>query len=179
MYQTAEIVLSYLQVYDKTAKYEIIYNEIYKDEDDIICWPREYCITKNGEKIYEYHTHLKILYYLKNISKAVNNMLKLIYIQTNKKKINYRENYKYLFYDGINRYKNICYEIISKKNERINIKMGNTVCIIKYTYFNKRKYKERYYISSNGQYLKYTKNLIFISNKYELLYYSNYFLIMH
>jgi hypothetical protein len=107
---------------------------------------------------------------------------KIYVINTKKLYKNYYIKYKRIYYDNIDLNKELYIQYNFKKDYIGFIRFnnhGNKVIsyIINIKYYNKFIYKfyDKYRYSND--YLKYTKYKIYILNKYELLYYSNYLLI--
>ena len=179
----AEIVLSYLIISNpnksndpKKDKYTIKYHKL-----------GEFDIRINNKLKFKYIKTPRICVYnfMSKYYKEFDNN-KIHHISTNKKLIMFDPFYKCIYYKKNNniKYKNsvIGYD---KKHKWIYFIFFNRSKEMTYEinikYYNMLKYKKHYityYNDSYYHYSKYTNNKIFISNKYELLYISKFFLLI-
>jgi len=151
----ANIVVSYL-------------NKIYKDNYTIFICNFGFVIKNNKEAIFEYtHDYYKeIKFLLKNYIKIIDESLKIETIKTNKIYINYTYKHKKLYCTNSNKRKYIQYNF--RKTKICYINNNSIIYSIDIYKYNQLKYK------FNNKRMK--NNKIFFTNKYELLYASNYFL---
>lgn len=165
-----EIICSYLK--KNSIDYEI----------KIFNFSNGFYIEKDGERIFKL---IKYNNFYKYNNKTLNKLAQIIYLQTEKLYKDYTNKKKCLYYNYKNLELNSDRSIIYNFNKtQIYIKgykpnkhgqyIYFIVYLIKIKYYNKLRYKYKI----NTYNFKYKKYRIFIPNKYEIAYNSNYFLIL-
>jgi len=174
MNKRAEIICSYFKMNNKDDEFKIILDNF------------KFFITKNNIKLF-YYVFMK---YLNNIAfmeffikssmikrKILNIDYQINHIITKKIEKNFGFKTKYIYCDTIE-LNNTSYINYNFNKSFINF-INNDMMVINYKihnrYFNRFIYK--YFDKNRPIHFKYTDYKIFIPNKYELLYYSKYFLI--
>jgi hypothetical protein len=177
----AEIVLSYYNFNNKD-EYKIIYDEL------------SFNIIRNNEKIIEYISIFNdISNLIKNYSKSLK-ADKIESIYTLNKYRNYKQQYKTLYFNKPKIYNSKCipteidYFFIKTpftKTKRIYYFLVNgfnkfIIFILHNNYKYKQYEQHKQHKTINEQYKTiYMHNLIFIENKYELIYHSKYFYLIN
>ena len=184
----AEIICSYLQMNNKDDEYKLVITNFISEG---------FKITKNEQKFFEYNNSLIMIFYVNElvfIEKRYYKNLEIYYIDTLKILRDYRDRLKRIFLNS-NKNKFIQYNLnknyllfispsnlyfsVLDVNYQINIIYINKLI---YKLYNQHRRQNNLYLksirNSSLNRLKYNNCKIFIPNKHELLYYSNYFLII-
>jgi hypothetical protein len=176
MEQRAEIICSYLKMNNKD------------DEFNINLTNEGFYITQNNNKIFtfeQYSKHVFIAFCIQTIMirlKILNKTNEISYIDLSKILKNYDRKYKNISYDNIDLNSRSYIQYSCKKDYITFIGIINTN-IYDISYRINIKYHNKFIYKSHDTYLymnhhfKYTNYKICIPNKYELLYYSKYFLM--
>jgi hypothetical protein len=171
-----EIICSYLKMNNKDDEFKSLFN-----------YPT-FIITQNNYKIFEFRrfhcNDYYMIFYMKSViinrKRFYKNGKKMYYIETKKLEKDYLRRYKKIYYSNIelNKYSIIQYSF--KKKYLLFMGYINTIKNINYLIYIRYR-KRLIYKFRDGPFnisFKYTNCKILSPNKYELLYYSNYFLII-
>jgi len=168
MYKRAKIICSYFKMNNKDDKFKISKTA------------RGFSITKNNEKCFDYgcnDLYTDMIYYINNLlikRKQIYKIYRIINIETSKIKRNYECTLKEIYYNNMSGF----IQYTFKKNTIVFLSYTNYIQYrIDIEYSNKFIYKFHGIDKWGLNRSKYTNYKILIPNKYELLYYSNYFLV--
>ena len=171
MEKLAKIICSYLKMNNKVDTFKILLNTY------------GFIITQNNHKLFEYINESYYIYisfyipYSLYKCKIINPNKQIFYIRNPKIIRDYKEKYVSIFNNNLydknnfikyNLNKNYIYFYISINNVYFNLPIKKIRC-------NKFIFKIKNYVNSLFCGPMYINYKIFIPNKYELLYYSNYF----
>ena len=188
-----EIICSYFKMDTKDDESKFVVNNFNSHNGFNIQKNKEYIF----QYVFYYDTYIYMDFFIKNVeifkAKRFYKNLEIYYIDTLKILRNYRDRLKRIFLNS-NKNKIIQYNLnknyllfispsnlyfsVLDVNYQINIIYINKLI---YKFYNKHRRQNNLYLksirNSSLNCLKYNNCKIFISNKHELLYYSNYFLI--
>ena len=173
----AEIICSYLKMNNKDDEFEISLTN------------KGFTITQNKLEIFNFEFHKNYYnivfmnFYIQSIMincKRLDNTYKIFYISSSKKEKNYDREYKVFYYNTIKLNKEAYIQYSLNKNY---IVFANYIDLEEIGYRINNRYHNRFIYKFHENYpafathFKYTNYKICIPNKYELLYYSKYFLV--
>jgi hypothetical protein len=173
VYSRAEVICSYLKMNNKDDEFKISLNNT------------GFNITQNKNKIFNFEHYNGVImnFNIKSIMinfKRLDNTYKIFYINTSKMIKNYAREYKVFYNNTIELNKEAYIQYSLNKNYIVfanNINSEEIGYRINNRYYNRFIYKFHENYPVFATHFKYTNYKICIPNKYELLYYSKYFLV--